>query len=147
MAPPSDPTARHLQRLAALVAQRRAQLDLTKEDAAKKCGIAYMTYWKIEGGQSVRGSTYDKVDVGFDMRAGSCRAVADGAADSVTLNDGTELIEGGQIARVNTEALGEEIGDAVTKSAMLVAPDLTGRQIQELNERTVEILRKRGLLP
>ncbi|MFG2269076.1 hypothetical protein ACGFNY_04800 [Streptomyces chartreusis] len=146
MAPTSDQNARHLQRLAALVAQRRAQLKLKKEDAAKACGIAYMTYWKIEDGQPVRGSTYAKLEVGFQMRAGSCKAVLDGA-DSVTLEDGTELIEGGQIARVDPQALGEEYGDAYAKSAMLVAPELTGRQIQEMHEKALEILRKRGLVP
>jgi DNA-binding XRE family transcriptional regulator len=146
MAHSSDQTARHLQRLAALVAQRRAQLGLTKEDAAKACGIAYMTYWKIEDAQRVRATTYAKLEVGFGMRAGSCKAVLDGA-DSITLDDGTELIEGGQIKRLDLDTLREVIPDAVTRSAMLVAPELTGRQIQELGERVVEDLRRRGRLP
>ncbi|MFI2426566.1 hypothetical protein ACH5A7_21130 [Streptomyces sp. NPDC018955] len=147
MAPPSDQTARHLQKLAALVSQRRAQLALSKEDAATTCGIAYMTYWKIEDGQSVRPSTYAKLEVGFRMRAGSCKAVLDGAADSVVLEDGTELIEGGRISRLDPEVLGEGIPDAVTRSAMLVAPELTGRQIQELGEQVMEELRRRGIVP
>jgi|SRR5690606_1135068 len=146
MAHSSDQTARHLQRLAALVAQRRAQLGLTKEDAAKACGIAYMTYWKIEDAQRVRATTYAKLEVAFGMRAGSCKAVLDGA-DSITLDDGTELIEGGQIKRLDLDTLREVIPDAVTRSAMLVAPELTGRQIQELGERVVEDLRRRGRLP
>lgn len=146
MAPNTD-QARHLQRLAALVAQRRAQLGLTKEDAAKACDIAYMTYWKIEDGQPVRTSTYSKLEVGFGMRAGSCRAVVDGTSDSVTLEDGRELIEGGQIQRVDADALNEGIPDAVARNAMLVAPELTGRQIKELGERVMEDLRRRGLLP
>jgi DNA-binding XRE family transcriptional regulator len=147
MAHSSDQTARHLQRLAALVAQRRAQLGLTKEDAAKACGIAYMTYWKIEDAQRVRATTYAKLEVGFGLRAGSCKAVLDGSADSITLDDGTELIEGGQIKRLDLDTLREVIPDAVTRSAMLVAPELTGRQIQELGERVVEDLRRRGRLP
>ncbi|WP_033307400.1 hypothetical protein RFN58_07205 [Streptomyces iakyrus] len=147
MASPSDQTARHLQRLAALVSQRRAQLRLKKQEAAAVCDIAYMTYWKIEDGQSVRASTYSKLEVGFGLRAGSCKAVLDGAADSVVLEDGTELIEGGQIARVDTESLSDGIPDAVTKSAMLVAPELTGRQIQDLSEQVMEELRRRGILP
>lgn len=146
MAHSSDQTARHLQRLAALVAQRRAQLGLTKEDAAKACGIAYMTYWKIEDAQRVRATTYAKLEVAFGMRAGSCKAVLDGA-DSITLDDGTELIEGGQIKRLDLDTLREVIPDAVTRSAMLVAPELTGRQIQELGEQVVEDLRRRGRLP
>jgi DNA-binding XRE family transcriptional regulator len=147
MAPLSDQTARHLQRLAALVAQRRAQLALTKEDAAKVCGIAYMTYWKIEDGQSVRPSTYAKLEVGFNFRAGSCKAVLDGSTDSVTLEDGTELVEGGQISRVDSDALSQGIDDAVTRSALLVAPELNGHQIQELREQVAEELRRLGILP
>jgi hypothetical protein len=148
MAPTSDQTsARHRQRLAALVAQRRAQLRLTLEDAAKVCDIAYMTYRKVEGGQPVRPSTYAKLEVGFGMRAGSCKAVLEGTADSVVLEDGTELIEGGQIARFDADALTEGLPDAVARSAMLVAPELTGRQIHELNEQLMEELRRRGLVP
>jgi DNA-binding XRE family transcriptional regulator len=147
MAPTSDHAARHLQRLAVLVAQRRAQLGLKKQEAAAVCDIAYMTYWKIEDGQSVRASTYSKLEVGFNMRAGSCKAVLDGAADSVVLEDGTELIEGGQVARFDAGALSEGLPDAVTKTAMLVAPELTGRQIRELNEQLMEELRRRGLMP
>ncbi|MFE9448378.1 hypothetical protein [Streptomyces sp. NPDC006739] len=147
MTPPSEQDARHLKRLAALVAQRRAQLGLTKQAAGPTCGISYMTYWKIEDGQSVRDSSYAKLEVGFSMRAGSCRAVLEGTVDSITLQDGTELIEGGQIARFDAEALADGLPDAVTKSAMLVAPELTGRQIRELNEQVAEELRRRGLIP
>lgn len=146
MTPPADTAARQLQRLAALVAQRRAQLDLKKEDAATTCGIAYMTYWKVEDGQRVRDSTYAKLEVGFGLRAGSCKAVLDGA-DSITLQDGTELIEGGQIARFDANALAAGLPDALSRSAMLVAPELTGHQIRELNEHLVEELRRRGLVP
>lgn len=146
MTPPNEQDDRHLKRLAVLVAQRRAQLGLKKQEAAATCDIAYMTYWKVEDGQKVRASSYAKLEVGFNMRAGSCQAVLDGA-DSITLQDGTELIEGGQIARYNADALAEGLPDAVTRSAMLVAPELTGRQIQALNEELVEELRRRGLVP
>ncbi|BCM70938.1 hypothetical protein L0F81_25200 [Streptomyces tricolor] len=147
MTPPSDQAALHRQRLANLVAQRRAQLGLKKQEAAETCGIAYMTYWKIEDAQPVRASSYAKVEVGFGMRAGSCKAVLDGSADSVVLEDGTELIEGGQITRLDADALAAGLPDAVTRSAMLVAPELTGRQIQALNEEIVQELRRRGLVP
>jgi hypothetical protein len=65
----------------------------------------------------------------------------------VLLEDGTELIEGGQISRLDPEVLTDGIPDAVTRSAMLVAPELTGRQIQELGEQVVEELRRRGIVP
>ncbi|MFC7983872.1 hypothetical protein [Streptomyces sp. NPDC057336] len=147
MAPPSDQTARHLQKLAALVTQRRAQLRLSQEKAAKVCGgLAYMTYRKVEEGLPVRPSTYAKVEIGFGMRAGSCKAVIDGA-DSITLEDGTELIEGGRITPLDPETLEEGLRDAITKGATLTAPNLTLGEVQAINERVVEELRKRGILP
>ncbi|MFD5709555.1 hypothetical protein ACFWHW_04020 [Streptomyces pharetrae] len=147
MTPPSDQTARHLQRLAALVVQRRAQLDLSQEDAARTCGIAYMTYRKVEGGQRVRDSTYGKLEVGFNFRAGSCKAVIDGAADSVVLEDGTELIEGGQITRLDPEALESSLREAIRDGATLTMPGMTLGEVEAMNERIVENLRKRGILP
>jgi DNA-binding XRE family transcriptional regulator len=147
MTPPSDQTARHLQRLAALVAQRRAQLDLTKEEAARTCGIAYMTYWKVEDGQSVRASTYAKLEVGLSMRAGSCKAVIEGSADSVVLEDGTELIEGGQITRLDPDTLEASLRDAVRHGATLTVPGVTLGEVEAMNARIMEELRRRGILP
>ncbi|MFJ6066517.1 helix-turn-helix domain-containing protein [Streptomyces tendae] len=146
MAPPSDQTARHLQKLAALVTQRRAQLRLSQEKAAKTCGMAYMTYRKIENGESVYASTYAKLEVGFAMRAGSCKAVLDGG-DSITLEDGTELIEGGRITPLDPATLEEGLREAITKGATLTAPNLTLGEVQAINERVVEELRRRGILP
>lgn len=142
-----DPT-RHLQKLAALVAQRRVALGFaSKEAAAEACGISHTTYRKVEFGQPVRGTTYVKLEVGFGFRPGSVRAILDGTSDSITLEDGTELIEGGQIRAIDPKVLGEGVESAVTKSALLVAPELTGRQIQQLSEQVAEELRRRGLLP
>lgn len=147
MTPPSDLTARHRQRLAALVAQRRAQLKLKKQDAAAAVGIAYMTYWKIEDGQSVNPSTYSKLEVAFNMRAGSCKAVLDGA-DSITLEDGTELIEGGQIRDyVTPERLAEASSRALTKSAGLYVPGLTLEQVNAMHDEYVKEMKRQGVWP
>lgn len=153
MAITSGDADRHLHRLAVLVRQRRVALGFaSKEAGADACGISHTTYRKIEGTdeaapQRVRSTTYAKVDTGFGFRPGSCRAVADGNADSITLEDGTELIEGAQIVHFDPGALSKGIPDAVMKSAMVVAPELTGRQIQAMGERVMEELRRRGLLP
>lgn len=146
MAPPSDQTAEHLQRLAALVAQRRAQLRLKKQDAPTVCGISYMTYWKIEDGQSVRPSSYQKLEVGFSFRAGSCKAVLDGASDSITLEDGTQLIAGGQIRDFKSPDLQEEVDRAFDKSAQLFAPHLTQGESKAMKEEMFRELRERGVL-
>jgi hypothetical protein len=142
---------RHLQKLAALVTQRRVALGYgSKEAAAAACGISHMTYRKIEGTkgtppQRAEDATYAKVDVGFGFRPGSCRAVADGAVDSITLEDGTELIEGGAIRDfVNLE---DEMDRAFDKSAQLTAPHLTLSEARAMKEEMFRQLRDRGALP
>lgn len=148
MAPSSDDTARHLRKLAALVTQRRVALGLrSKEAGAKRCGIAVMTYRKVEDGQAVTNTSYGKLEIGFGFRPGSCKLVLEGA-DSITLEDGTELIEGGQIRDfVNSEVLEEEMDRAFDKSAQLVAPHLTVGESQAIKKEMFEYLRARGVLP
>jgi hypothetical protein len=148
MAPPSDRNARHLQKLAALVTQRRVALGLrSKEAAAKQCDIAPMTYRKVEAGEPVTDTTYGKVEVGLGMRPGSCKAVLEGA-DSITLDDGTELIEGGQIRdHVDPAQLVDALPRALQKSATLYAPHLTLEQVDAINEELMEELRRLGILP
>jgi DNA-binding XRE family transcriptional regulator len=146
MAPPTDSTAEHQQRLAALVAQRRAQLRLKKQDAAATCDLSYMTYWKIEAGQSVRPSSYAKIEVGFGFRAGSCKAVLDGSSNSVFLEDGTELITGGTVRDFRSGSLEEEVDRAFDKSAQLTAPGLTLSEARALKEEMFRELRERGVL-
>lgn len=146
MAPTDDQTAEHRQRLAALVAQRRAQLRLKKQEAHQVCDLSYMTYWKIEDGQSVRPSSYQKLEVGFGFRAGSCKAVLDGSSDSVVLEDGAELIAGGQIRDFKSPDLQEELDRAFDKSAQLVAPELTHGKSKAIKEEMYRELRERGIL-
>lgn len=147
MALTSDDIARHLRKLAALVTQRRVALGLrSKEAGAKVCDLAPMTYRKVEGGERVSATTYAKVELGYGMRPGSCKAVLDGA-DSITLEDGTELIEGGQIRDfVNSEALEEEMDRAFDKSAQVAAPHLTLSESQAIKKGMLEYLKERGIL-
>ncbi|WP_158997202.1 helix-turn-helix domain-containing protein [Streptomyces aureus] len=147
--PDGDPT-RHLQKLAALVTQRRVALGFaSKEAAADACGISHTTYRKIEGTETaapsrVRDSTYAKLDVGFGFRPGSTKAVADGVSDSITLGDGTQLIEGGQIR--DFSRLEEEVDRAFTISAQLTAPHLTLSEAKALKDEMFKELRARGVL-
>lgn len=143
MAPSSDHTARHLQRLAALVTQRRVALGLrSKEAGARACDLAPMTYRKVEDGLPVTGTTYGKIDVGYGFRPRSCKAVLEGA-DSITLEDGTEMIEGGQIRDfVDTERLLDAMGQAFTKSASATVPHLTLSEVQAIKDGMFEDLRE-----
>ena len=146
MAPPTEPATEHLQRLAALVAQRRAQLRLKKQEVPTVVDLSYMTYWKIEAGQPVRPSSYEKLEVGFDFRAGSCKAVLDGSSDSVVLNDGTELIAGSQIRNFKSPDLAEEVDRAFGLAAQLTAPNMTLSEARAMKEEMLRELRDRGVL-
>ncbi|MEX3101181.1 MULTISPECIES: helix-turn-helix domain-containing protein [unclassified Streptomyces] len=150
MATISGDPMRHLQKLAALVRQRRVALGFTsKEAAADACDISHTTYRKIEGADGspprrVRSTTYAKLDLGMGFRSGSSEAVAAGAADSITLLDGTELIEGGQIR--DFVQLGEEIDRAFDKSAQLTAPHLTLSEAKAMKDEMLRQLTERGVL-
>lgn len=150
MAYSSGDTNRHLLRLATLARQRRVALGFaSKEAAADACGISHTTYRKVEGTDTadptrVRDTTYAKLDAGFNFRPGSSKAVADGAADSITLMDGTELIEGGQIR--DSAGLEDEVDRAFDKSAQLTAPHLTLSEAKAMKDEMFRQLRERGVL-
>ncbi|MFI0233084.1 helix-turn-helix domain-containing protein [Streptomyces sp. NPDC017086] len=148
MTTPSGDAARHLQKLAALIAQRRVALGFaSKEAAAEACGISHTTYRKIEFGRPVRGTSYAKLEFAFGFRPGSVKAVLEGTSDSITLEDGTELIEGGQVTRVDPTVFESALKDAVRSSATLTRPDITLGEVEAMNERIVEKLRNLGILP
>lgn len=142
-----EPAAAQLRLLALLVKQQRISLGYSnKEDAAAACGLSHMPYRNVEAGRSVSATTYAKIENGFKLRPGSCQAVLEGA-DSITLTDGTELIAGGQIQRIESNQLADDIRDAVNSAARLTAPDLTHRQTEAMTAKVIEELRKRGVLP
>ncbi|MFG2412351.1 hypothetical protein [Streptomyces goshikiensis] len=132
--------------LGILVRQRRVALQYTQAKGAKACGLSGQTYWNVEHGHPASPTTYAKVEHGFGMRAGSCQAVLDGA-DSITLDDGTELIAGGQIQRPSLERQAEDVRAAISTAARLVVPGITLGQADDMTDRVVEELQKRGILP
>lgn len=153
MAQTTDNTARHLRKLAALVTQRRVAMGLrSKEAGAKKCDIAPMTYRKVEAGERVTDTIYAKLELGFGFRPGSCKAVLEGA-DSIALEDGTELIEGGQITQhqVDVAGLSEEMRREFIDVATVTSPGISlgeaDAMSREAVERAVKIMRERGILP
>ncbi|MFB6805396.1 hypothetical protein [Streptomyces sp. NPDC056387] len=132
--------------LGVLVRQRRVALGYTQAQGSKACDLSGQTYWNIEHGRPVSATTYAKVEHGYGMRAGSCRAVLEGA-DSITLDDGTELIAGGQIQRADEGEIADDIRTAVNSVARLTAPDLSHRQTEEMTAKVMDVLRKRGFFP
>ncbi|MET8694796.1 hypothetical protein ABZV65_19885 [Streptomyces bauhiniae] len=142
--------ADYLHKLAALVTQRRVSLGhVSKEAAAEACGISHTTYRKIEGTRDaaperVRPTTYAKLEIAFGFRPGSCARVLDEGADSITLHDGTELIEGGEIR--DFKVLEDEFDRAFDKSAQLTAPHLTLSEAKAMKDEMLRLLRERGVL-
>lgn len=146
MAATTKPSADRLALLGVLVRQRRVALGHTQLQGAKACDLSNQTYWNVEHGRPVSVTTYAKVERGYAMQAGACQAVLEGA-DSVTLLDGTELIAGGQIERLSTDTLADDIRAAINSAARMTMPDATHRQTEEMTEVVFEELRKRGILP
>lgn len=139
----TSPDATPAERLAALVRQRRVELNMHKIDAARAAGITITTYMKVEAGESVRDVTYAKIEQALGWVPGSCRDILAGAKAASTVQPGSD---GTVIASVPAEALEEEIRQAV-QNVMVAGTNLTAGEIREINKRMIEELQKRGLLP
>lgn len=133
------------QRLAALVQQRRVALGWSKEKAAAACdGLAYMTYDRVESGESVHARTLARVEKGLGFTSGAFKSVLDGAK-SVILQDGTE-VQVYEIAAVPPEDVEERFRSAMHNS-MVMGTGLDADKIREVAELAIRELRKGGVLP
>lgn len=146
MAPTTETRPDRLAALGILVMQRRVALGYTQQRGAKACDLSNQTYWNVEHGRPVSLTTYAKLEQGYEMHAGSCRAVLDGA-DSITLLDGTELIAGAQIQRPSLERQAEDVRAAINTAARLTVPGISLGQADAMTEKVLEELKKRGILP
>lgn len=134
-----DRESQALKRLAGLAVQRRADLDMTKMDAAHKAEVSINTYMKLEDGRPLRETTYAKIENAFGWAPSSCRAVLDGASEAIVVERGPG---GTVIARIPEE----DLGQAVTSAIVAVSDSLTAPEIRDMSRRVVEELKRRGLL-
>jgi transcriptional regulator with XRE-family HTH domain len=132
-----------LQRLAEHATRRRLQLNLSVIRAAGMAGISKDTWKRVERGEPVRHMTYDKIEEALHWTVGSCRKILDGG-EAVILDD---EVEADPIKPIPSEALEVEIRDAVQGALIATTDDLTAAQIRSVNERAIEVLRSRGILP
>lgn len=130
-----------LQRLGERVNQRRLQLNLSVKRAADLGELSIGTWKRVEAGDPVRHMTYDKVEAALGWSVGSCRKIMDGG-DAVILDDP----DASTVAPVPAEELADEISQAI-QGAMVAGTDLNASKIREVNERALEVLRARGILP
>jgi transcriptional regulator with XRE-family HTH domain len=144
MAPRFDDTA--LERLAALVTRRRSERRLHKVDVARAAGIEVNTYSKVEDGQSVRATTYAKIEPVLGWASGSCLDILRGATQATLLE---ESVERAAISPITPADLAEDVGAVVQDAAVSISDTLTAAEIRELKRRVVsdvlERWEKRGI--
>jgi hypothetical protein len=132
-----------LRRLAARVLERRLQLNLSIKRAADLADLSKDTWMRVESGDNVRHMTYDKIETALGWTVGSCRKIMDGG-EAVLLD---ETDPGVTLTPVPTEDLEKEIRGAVQGALIATTDDLTAAQIREVNNRAIQVLRDRGILP
>lgn len=135
-------TSPDLKRLAVLAQQRRTELRLGIEPAAKLASISKDTWKRIEAGQKVWDRSYGGIETALQWAPGSCQRILDGA-DPIP---NEPITEGVKVADVPQSELERLVGDAVTTAAIATKGSLTGNEILELNRRVLEELRERGVL-
>lgn len=128
-----------LNRLAELVRQRRVELRLGIEPAAKLAEMSKDTWKRVEAGLTVRPTTYPGIERVLKWAIGSCRAILEGGEP--------RLAEAPTEADQSTETIEpEDIRSAVSTAIIATRGDLTGAEITEINSKVLAELRRRGLL-
>lgn len=131
-----------LQRLADAVTLRRADLGLSREECARRAGMSNNTWGRIEQGRPARDTSYSRIDRVLDWPIGTCAQILD---DPTFEPFPSEIVAR---ARVSQVPIGEDaVRSAIQNATIATAPNLTGAQIMELQERAIAELRRRGLLP
>lgn len=131
-----------LERLADRVKQRRIELELGIEPAARSAGMSKDTWKRVEAGLTVRDTSYAKIDQALAWAVGSCAKIADGG-DPVEAGPAESKVE---FASVPPDAMEAEVRQAV-QNAMVAGTDLTADKIRQVNEAAIRVLRERGILP
>ena len=128
-----------LNRLAALVQQRRVELRLGIEPAAKLAEMSKDTWKRVEAGLTVRLTTYPGIERVLQWAAGSCMQILEGAAGPVTVQSVGQGI-------VIAEDLADQVEESVKLAAIAVSDNLTAAEIRDLSQRVLEELKRRGAI-
>lgn len=146
---PMEASPNALARLGALVASRRAELRLPRRPAARLAGISNTTWTKVEAGEPVRDVTYAGVETALQWRHGSCNDVLAGG-DPTPLAAAQEqpaaeprLIGKEEGLELWAPGIAEDMREAVRDAVMVTIPGATGAEIQEIERRVEEELRRR----
>ncbi|WBP89470.1 hypothetical protein [Kitasatospora cathayae] len=131
-----------LHRLAETVSRRRAELRLSRDACARQAKMSITTWRRVEEGQPVRDITYARVDEVMGWPLGtSARVIEDSDYSPIA----SEVVKGARFSKAPLSS--EALRQAIQNATIATAPELTGAQIQELQEKAIEELRRQGLLP
>lgn len=130
-----------LDRLAQRVKDRRLELGLARDKAARDVGMSKDTWKRVEEGAPVRDLSYSRIEQALGWAIGACAAVLEGKEPILV-----EQAAGGVIATI-PDALEGEVREAVTLATVATTNSLTGPEIRALSEEVMKELRKRGILP
>lgn len=133
---------RDLKLLAYRVKQRRLELQLGRDAAARSVSMSKDTWYKVEKGESVREGTYIRVDKALRWATGSCMAVAEGE-EPVEMEDSG--IPGVTFSRVSPMRSGEEILEAA-KASLLATTDMRASEIRAVVAQLRRELQSRGII-
>jgi len=134
-----------LGRLAQLVRERRLELKLGIEPAARLAGMSKDTWKKVEAARSdVRATSYTGIERALQWAPGSCSRVLDGGEP--VISEASPAAADGGIAVIPKEDLKRQVGDAVNSAAIGFKGDLTADEILDLNQRVLDELHKRGVV-
>jgi hypothetical protein len=128
-----------LNRLAELVRQRRVDLRLGIEPAAKLAEMSKDTWKRVEAGLTVRATTYPGIERVLQWAPGSCMQIIQGAVGPVVVQPAGEGI-------VIAEDLAGQVEDSVKLAAIAVSDNLTAAEIRDLSQRVLEELKRRGAI-
>lgn len=101
------------------------------------------TWIRVEKALPVQPSTYDRIEETLRWSVGSCRKITEGG-EAVVLSEDLDVDV--EFAAVPAEDQEAAIRQAV-QDAMVAGTDLNAGKIRDVNERVIETLRERGILP
>lgn len=129
------------ERLADLVRRRRDELSMPLRSMSEAAGVSINTWRRLEAGETIRSSSYAKIERALSWASGSVMAILGGAANPI-------VVEGGPAGRgfVLATIPDEELKGAVTNAIVAVSDTLTAREIREISDRVLKELRQRGML-